>query len=445
MSRYVRDLMTTIERVFAYISQYILKSGEYLDPDTPGTEASIIDVSIVKKTARTLRTVGTITLSLREFPEEDLEIPHLSLWKWTPGKRANLEENMLAFEWLNNGWIMKEMRFKRDGKTIERMQYRMGYRLFTFLQKQMDQERLDQISQLKNYQLTAGNALEDVRGLEDQGRAAYLSLIRHHISTSILWTIEELGELELFPKPWSMSKRINYLHFLLAFFLISSRKEVFDWKEIGAQYYQNIGGSKAFDANKDDFITLLEVWSGQSVEFLGMISSGAITPLYFAGHLSGQWSHYEAGPVHALTDLSIAQDQYTTDATTLWLVENRGVLTRLSAERGFLRETGSLVVCVDGHLRSSHRAFIHQLLSNTQIQQAILWSDYDKDGLLIAGEMLNSVAAYPLRLKWICHNHKVVDSWEAYQEYMKELLTVTKLEQEQILGGAQDWRQWIED
>jgi hypothetical protein len=31
--------------------------------------------------------------------------------------------------------------------------------------------------------------------------------------------------------------------------------------------------------------------------------------------------------VHSLTDISISEEDYTTDSTTLWLVENRAITT----------------------------------------------------------------------------------------------------------------------
>jgi len=432
--------MSAIENIFSYVSQYILKNGEQLDTNYTRI-TSLVDVDIVKQTARTFRRVGTLTLSLDAYAQEDAQIPDIPLLKWTPGKRAILDD-LQAFEWLNKGWIMKEMRFKQDGKTIERVHYRMGYRLFVYLQKKTDREHQEKIRQFANYQLDAQKVL---RGLvfDDKERAVLLSSLTCRVSDSIYWKIEELAESDLFPLSWSALKRIKCLIFLLAFIMISNHKELFDWKEIGAQYYGGIGGSKAFDDYKDEFICVLEEWSGQSAEILGMISPGKIIPLYFSGHLRGWWSCFQAGPVHALTDLSIAQDQYSTDATTLWLVENRGILTRLSAERNFLRETGSLIVCVDGHLRSVHKRFIHNLLKNSCIRQAIFWSDYDKDGLLIAGEMVEAVSVYPLTLKWICHDHKVIKNWSEYQQYMGALLQEVCLEQELILGKAKDWRRWI--
>ncbi|MCZ8519847.1 MULTISPECIES: toprim domain-containing protein [Paenibacillus] len=435
-----------MDRVYQYIAEYILHSSEQLDAQNTQMTTPVVDVAIMKRTARTLRKAGMLTLSLDAPPPEEGPIPDMPLLKWTPGKRAVIEDEALAFEWLSRGWIMKEMRFKRDGRTIDRVHYRMGYRLFEYLQKQTDQERQERISRLERYRTDARTVLGSLAYLNAE-RAVLLSPLRSYVSASIHWTVEELAESALFPSNWNTERRIHCLDFVLAYLRISSRQEVFDWKEIGAQYYGGIGGSKAFDAGRDEFIGVLEAWSGQSAAVCGLISPGKITPLFFAGHLDGQWSGYRAGPVHALTDLSIAQDQYRTEAATLWLVENRGILTRLSAERDFLRDTGSLVVCVDGHLRSSHRRFIRQLIASSTIRQVMLWTDYDEDGRLIAGELAEAAAvdaAHPPKLKWIGHDHRVIGSETEYQQYMLALLQEgTRLEQEQAAGEAEDWRQWI--
>ncbi|MNJ46628.1 hypothetical protein D3C77_417630 [compost metagenome] len=231
--------------------------------------------------------------------------------------------------------------------------------------------------------------------------------------------------------------------FTLAIIDIASDKELYDWKEIGARYYGEIGGSKAFDADKEEFIAILEEWTSKPVSMIGLISLGKITPLFFAGHLIGQWSSFLPGPVHSLTDLSIAQDQYRTNAKKLWLVENRAILTRMAAERNFVQDTSSLIICVDGHLRSSHKRFIQDVLQHSGIEQVLLWSDYDADGFLIAEEMTKVVSGYVRTLKWVCHDHQIMMSWPEYAQYMKELLVQKRLEQEQVLGGGADWKRWI--
>jgi hypothetical protein len=433
--------MQKFEDVLSFISQFFLKKDEQLEMRRTISEASLIDIDIVKRTARTIRRVGIITIA-REYPSIVEDPPDLQLLRWTVGKRAVLDDNQQTFDWLHKGWVLKEVRFKRDSKSVERIHYRMGYLLYVYLTNKQTDEHRDSLNQFTQYQSNATPKMEQITYLHDE-RLFQLKDLALFLSDSLQWGLNDLEEQYIFPANWSLSKRINGLNFLLAFLMISSNKEIFDWKEIGAHYYPSIGGSKAFDAYKVEFLNFLETLSGHSLETLGMISGGQITSIYFAGDLEGTWSSYQAGPVHALTNISVSQDHYSTRATTLWLVENRGVLTRISAEPHFLQETNSLIICVDGHLRSAHKHFIRQLLLNSRIQQTIFWSDYDEAGLQIAGEMVQSLMGHAVRHKWICPDHSIITNWSEYQYNMESLLQYSKSEQEIVLGEANDWRRWI--
>lgn len=433
--------MQNFDDVVSFICQSFLKKDEQLEmPRTIG-EASLVDIDIVKKTARTIRRVGIITVA-REYSSIVEEPPDPLLLRWTVRKRALLDDNQQTFDWLHKGWILKEVRLKHDGKSVERIQYRMGYLLYVYLLNKQTDEHRDFLNQFTQYQSNAAQKMEQITYLHDE-RLLQLKDLGLFLSSSLQWSINDLKDHVVFPANWSLSKRINSLNFLLAFLLISSSKEIFDWKEIGAHYYPGIGGSKAFDAYKIEFLNTLESISGHSPETLGMISGGQITPIYFAGELEGKWSNFRAGPVHALTNISVSHDHYSTSATTLWLVENRAILTRMSAEPHFLQETNSLIVCVDGHLRSAHKQFIRQLMMNSSIDQTIFWSDYDEAGLLIAGEMFQSLMGHAVRHKWICPDHSIITKWSEYEQSMKSLIQEMKSEQEIILGGADDWRSWI--
>ncbi|WP_017690426.1 DUF2399 domain-containing protein [Paenibacillus sp. PAMC 26794] len=445
------------EPILNYITNYILKKGEELSKPVPTrteseVEASLHELHIIRKTVRTFRHTGTLILAL-DFPEETAEsrgetgysehtLAPPILQGWTPGKRVDMDEAE-AFDLMQQGWVIKEIRLKRDGKTVERAHYRMGYRLFNDMERQILCDQQVQSAELEKYQLRAGNLMELYKN-NQTGRATELFKLVLLLNVSLQWNVAKLLESEHFPARWNLEKRIKGLHFIRAITEIALSAPVFDWKEVGSRYYGAIGGSKAFDIHREEFLSWLEHNSGTSAELLGMISPGRITPMYFAGDLEGQWSTYKAGPVHALTDLSIAQDHYKTNAEILWLVENRAVLTRMAAEPDFVEQTNSLIVCVDGHMRSSHRTFIQRLLEEDRsIKQAILWSDYDADGLLITGEMSAALAGHELVLKFIAHDHQVYQDHAAFKAYMDLLLTTTHLEQEQVLGKREEWSRWI--
>ena len=46
-------------------------------------------------------------------------------------------------------------------------------------------------------------------------------------------------------------------------------------------------------------------------------------------------------------------------------------------------------------------------------------------------------------IKWITHELEVITNWEQYEEYMTAFLKQQRVEQEQVLGGVEDWKKWI--
>lgn len=433
--------MQYFNEVLSFIRQSFLRKDEQLEVPESIEGASLIDIHIVKRTARTLRIVGIFTVA-RENDSEIQTSPDQQLLRWTVGKRAVLEDNQQTFDWLAAGWIIKEVRFKSDGRSVERIQYRLGYRLHLVLLNKQSEDQQELFIQWTHIQSNIAREMNQVHYLHEE-RQLQLKDLALFLLDSSTWGIDDLKVQGRFPTQWNLSKRIYALHFILATHMISSTKELFDWKEIGAQYYPGIGGSKSFDGYKAEFLELLATISSETTDALGMISDGQITPIYFAGDVEGTWSKFCAGPVHALTNISVLQDQYSTKATTIWLVENRAILTRMSAEPLFLQETNSLIICVDGHLRSAHKLFIRQLLQSSYIEQAIFWSDYDEAGLQIAGEMLQSLSGHEVKQKWICPDHSIIKNWFEYKQRMELILLNVKSEQEIVLGEAKDWKSWI--
>ncbi|SEM73618.1 Protein of unknown function C-terminus [Mesobacillus persicus] len=427
----------------------MLKSGERLESydSQKNVDTSLVDLKIVKQTERTLRVVGFITLSVLQGEDEPIVLEEEILkLKLTTKKKIQLNEyDHKTIKWLEQGIIFKEIRFKKDGRTLDVQQYRIGYRLYKYQQDQLRKKEMQIKQEFNSWkegsELLAQNPEKSFSEVRKKGVTYCLSFI-NEISMK---DVSELKALSKFPNLWSVEKIIKFLHFLTGFLKLSMKKADFDWKEIGASYYKQIGGSKEFDQYKNEFIEQLESVTQCPIAMLGMTSLGKITPLYFAGKLTGKYSSYEYGPVQALTDLSIAEEEYATNATTLWLVENRGILTRLAAEKNFLKGNRSLVLCVDGHLRSSHKSCIVQLLTNSNISQVILWSDYDPDGVKISKELYMAISKIHQDkvIKWVAADQSVILTWDDYEKYMEAFLKDRKMEQEEVVGGVGDWKKWI--
>lgn len=432
----------------SYIKEFILKSGEELEGNFSSDENLLSEIKIIKRSVRTFRVVGVLTFSTQIYHSEvkrlDSKLEVLAL---TARKKVYLDDReRQTFKWLEEGWIIKEVRLEKDEKTVHSSHYRMGYRLYRHEQKKIEQ-KLEQFRsefhELKEQILsTLSISNEDC-----QDDIQYRELgMKNMIMIIDSLNVDELESSVYFPQKWSQGKRLKFLHFVNAFSQISVHMNEFDWKEIGANYYQRIGGSKEFDTYKQEFIELLEEWSHVQAIELGLTSLGQITPIFFAGQLSGEYASYNWGPVHALTSLSIPKEVYSTKATTLWLVENRAILTRIASAEDFLEDTNSLIICVDGHVRSAHRKAISQILDNSSIEQVIIWSDYDLDGLQISKEIFTAVYEHnELTLKWILPNQQVIKDWSQYEKHVLSFLENNKMEQEQMIGGVELWREWILD
>jgi hypothetical protein len=422
-----------------FIQTYILKSGEQLDFLI--NHAAIMDVKIIKQTERTYRLTGLLTFASVNYEEHEAIDEELLKLNISPTKKLKLQDNHPnTIKWLEHGWIMKEIRFKKDGKTADTQHYRMGFRLYCYQQEQLraKEKKVDEeftVWKNNSFKLTGFSPTFSMRR-----RNQVIQTCQTFIHELCQAQISELKDY--FSANWPVSKKLKFLHFISAFLQLCMQKKEFDWKEIGAGYYQEIGGSKQFDPYKEEFLDQLESITQYPVASMGLISLGKITPLYFSGPITGQYSSYQYGPVHALTDLSILDENYTTNAANIWLVENRAVLTRMAAEKNFLKENRSLVICVDGHVRSSHKLCIEQLLKNSCVEQVLIWSDYDPDGLQIAKE-LYAIVSHQLPIKWVTAEGKTLTSWEKYENDMQTFLKNKRMEQEEILGGAAEWKKWI--
>lgn len=324
---------------------------------------------------------------------------------------------------------MKEVRFKRDGKTVDYITYRMGYGLFQYIEEQLKEEK--------------GKEQQALSEWIKQKRLLPMSTSKYTEKlANVLNNIEEKIELNLpifEEKRMSHEKLLLFLYFLLAFYEIRNVKRTFDWKEIGAKYFKRIGGSKKFDVHKKEFLELLEQLLDVPPHCLGMISLGTVTPIFFCGALREGETFYPCDTVRALTDLTVFHNNYETDAKVLWLVENRAILTRMAAESDFLKTTSSLVIGVDGQLRSGHKNLIKSILTHSEsIMQVIIWTDYDSAGKIISDMLFDIVLPFGRIVKGISADGKALNRDEFEGSYQ-----IQEREQEEQLGDEATWRAWI--
>lgn len=404
------ELMLTTKE---FLEMYVCKAGETI------LRINDNEWEIQKHTVRTFKTLGNI-FAVEQFDiHPDESILKLKLTPKSRRQTLKISETLIQ-KGLEKGWLIEEVRFKKDGRTAESSVYRMGPGLFHYEQNKLQKSQKEEAA-LKE-QLN-----EEIERLANILPDAFIKCARAFQAESI----DQEG--------WGKERVRKFTHFLIAFLRLRAQKNRMDYKEIGATYYREIGGSKAFDAYREPFIRRLEKWNGTPVQELGITSLGFITPVHFTGELTGQYSRYSIGAVHTTNDIAVAKDHYQTNAKTLWLVENRAILTRMATEEDFLAETGSFILGVDGQIGGAHRKLIQQLCANSPIEKVMIWVDYDRSGSVIAKDLVRLIGALPYRL--IGHEENVFTTIEAYENWVH---SISDAEQEMTLGGARNWRKWIQ-
>lgn len=395
-----------------FIERFICKSGESVE------QLHSNEWQIQRWTTRTFRSKANI-FAVETYDSHPIQ--EIIALKLTPhAKRTSLQLSASQLEEaLNQGWIIEEVRFKKDGRTPDSLVYRMGPGLFAYEQnkKRASVEAMRELKEILQHELNhAADGLPKT----------FLQNARNFI--------EEEKDRE----SWGKERIEKFHHFLIAFLRLRQEKSRMEYKEIGATYYRKIGGSKAFDAYKNVFIERMETWVNAPIRELGIISLGTIVPVYFSGNMTGKYVSYETGTVHATTDVAIANEQFQTSARILWLVENRAVVTRMASEVDFMKSSKSFVLGVDGQVRGAQRKMIQQLCSRSHMKQVMIWVDYDKAGQVIARDLVRLIDGLPYR---IVGNEGNVFS--TYEEYVDWSQTVTQAEQEMTLGGVSEWKKWI--
>lgn len=402
-----------------FLSQYFLKSNETLETETE-IRPHIFEAYVTKKTARTYRKIALLKFGKLCEKAPD---PQLLNLRFTLYNKKQLQLPLQMIErWIEEGWITEEIQFSNDGNTVKASFFRIGISLWYHLEHKRQQQNTKFTTEFQQL-------IEDFTQY-DKTISAKLTTIK---------TENDLKQSELFPSVWPVSKRLLFLHFTVAFFTLSMKNKLFDYKEIGAAYYDIIGGSKMFDGHKQDFLTHLEQLFNIDATAYGLVSLGQITPLYFCGPLTGTYSRYDYGALHALTDQNIVHDQFTTNARHVWLVENRAILTRMSMETNFLQQTNSFVLCVDGQLRSPHKALILQLVNSST--DVYIWNDYDQAGLTISRTIDDLLPDH--RKHFIGRDGHVFTQFGPYQKWLDSTLLQGAHEQEQQLGDVETWTKWM--
>ncbi|MFJ7734526.1 DUF2399 domain-containing protein [Lysinibacillus sp. NPDC097231] len=408
-----------------FLTSYFVRNGEHLEVPPKYITDTIKQYTVAKQTARTYRTVSFLKVGqlTKTMPPQEL-----LNYKFTKNAKRNLTEGFSTIQsWITEGWIIEEIVFEQDGRTAKKIHYRIGPSLKCYFDAQNEQ----QTQKLQNYALQLQKSA-DIQPIEEFQQAV------QQLNELVAMPIEKLAQTTWLLSYWSIEKRLRFLHFSIGFFQLANKGVLFDFKEIGATLFDKIGGSKVFDREQKEFIEELErVFSIQTSD-CGLISLGKITPVFFAGDLTGTFSQHQQGVIHALTDDAILKDTYKTGASIIWLVENRAILTRMAKETSFLKRTNAFILCLDGQIRSAHKTLIRQLVTT---QTVIIWTDFDVAGLTIAK---HAVQIINTPYKIIARDNRIFSDIEAYKKWLLGELEIAEHEQEQQLGDVEQWMKWIQ-
>ena len=420
--------------MYSFIEKNYLLSKEEIDLFSVKQENDITEIPIIKKTTRKIKKVGLLKCVL-DYSIQPLEKELLTIFASTNVKKP-LGFHPKEREWFHNGWILEEIRFKKDGISIEDVRYRIGEPVFLAIKENEKLKIEDYEKQLLQWKVQWQSI--NIAKLEDEEIGNRIVEWLGSFTNS-----KKLMNSEEFMSQWKFEKRLLFLHFVSAIFQLYLSQQPFDWKEIGATYYKKIGGSKKFDRHKEEFIDLIEKILDVPISDLGLRSLGVIVPLFFTGNLYGIYANYKSGCVHATTDDAVHREKFATDANVLWIVENRGVLTRMAGEVSFVEDTKSFIISSDGQIRSSHANFVKQLIKNSiNLEKIIIWTDYDQAGQSIANGWRSIVERSIVEVKYVLPNGEVT---KQFDDILETTVYIENKEQEEMLGGPNFWEKWINE
>ncbi|WP_050615528.1 DUF2399 domain-containing protein [Bacillus testis] len=429
-----------------YIEANFLRANEEIDEyQLSEWREGLWEVPIVKRTAKRRKRTRLLLVQTMSTGESEA-CRQLSKVFTGPGVKKHLPSEQGDF-YLQQGLVMKLLDFESDEKSIKSQTYVMGLPLFRYIQQQKNEQKAGRDAEILGIEQRYSELGSIPYTRTIPGRSEYITMLDELFEELLAYLKGDSVKKEDSFYRWRWHKQMQFLHFIVAYLHMMKTQELFDWKEIGARYYGMIGGSKQFDPYKHDFLQVLEERGFPPVSVAGLQSFGSIAHISFSGSIQGSMSSFRHGCTHSVTDQEVFVDTFRTDATHLWLVENRGILTRFTSEKDFLKETNSLMIAVDGQLRSAVKRLIGELAKCSSIQTVLVWTDYDEAGIQIARSIYETIkqTEHAPVWKWIVPGKdRVVTDFDTYRETVQACIRLRQSEQEEELGGADEWRKWIQ-
>lgn len=166
-----------------------------------------------------------------------------------------------------------------------------------------------------------------------------------------------------------------------------------EWKELAAELFPEIGGSKLLQGWQVFLEEMAQANLGVGLAECGILTDDTLYYVPLAGSIFLANGQFLPSRFPAISNIDIAAaDRLTTPAEWLLLVENRAVL--LALERyDYPAKHNCLICCTDGMIKHALVELVKKLA-----QPAVLWVDWDIGGLQIAAALrrrLSNVGIVP--------------------------------------------------
>lgn len=234
------------------------------------------------------------------------------------------------------------------------------------------------------------------------------------------------------------------VEFLLALSnVLFLNSEGFEWKEIGATTFEEIGGSKRFDANKEILIKIAESVSNTAMSDLGLLSNGSLYSIYLAGnyrisYADGSDENRSRPGLYAITNVQV-QDikSIKFHGEVVVCTENRALLLKMY-KTGWLKNEKVLVIGVDGQVKSAHQHILG-LLAQAKLK-FFIWPDTDNAGMII-GKKLKEILpdAELVLVDYLNKDILTVPSYKQWAFTLASNQSFKDREQENFLGDPILW------
>lgn len=428
-------------------------------------------VKVYRETARKLLLVGTVEIGI-ETDCSISQILHQKLLKFF-SKRLSVEFNrflreiaqdavkigsdpeLLTNNLIASGYLVKWTKLAKDGVSIVNISLGPG----RLLEKALKNQRATNTDQTIQWILEQKKRLELLKKhpqakLSKPQQLGVIKILER--VTSALKELEDFfannseQPILLYGDSWSRfsPNKIPNGFMLGIEFLLSLCKvmflntEGFEWKEIGANTYEKIGGSKRFDSGKDILIKIAEAISNTALSDMGLLSNGSLYSIYLAGNYrilysDGTEENRLKSGLYSITNVQVQEiESIDFPGEVVICTENRALLLKMYKSR-WLDDSKVLVIGIDGQVKSAHELFLGLLKTKLKY---FIWPDTDKAGMIIAKKLKDIVPNAELVL--VDYQNKNILNIFGYLEWAIKISSNASFkdrEQENFLGESKLW------